>query len=430
MGQLHPKKIDLSLGRIEALLNRLGNPQNKLPLVIHVAGTNGKGSVIALLRGMLEAAGHRVHTYTSPHLVRFHERIRLASGSGTSAFINEEALAAILDECEAANGDEPITFFEVTTAAAFLAFSRVPADVLILEVGLGGRLDATNTIHHPALTVITPISIDHVGFLGPNLGGIAREKAGILKPEVQAVIAPQDPQALTTIQDRAAKISAPLALWGRDWTVTANNPATMTVSVGEATHTLPKPALTGSHQIQNAGLAVACLDHLATLPVDDDAKSRGLRGTLWPGRLQQLTGALASRLPDQSELWLDGGHNPAAARALAATARDWASTDPKPLILVVGMLQTKNARDFLDALAPDADGMVAVPVAGEDASLSPASLASMASDAGLTMGIKDSLEDALDHIAKTRSSIPPRVLICGSLYMAGTALSADGFEMA
>jgi dihydrofolate synthase/folylpolyglutamate synthase len=394
-----------------------------------VAGTNGKGSVIALLRAMLEAANHRVHTYTSPHLVRFHERIRLATGPGTSAFIDDGALAATLDECEAANGDAPITFFEVTTAAAFLAFSRVPADVLILEVGLGGRLDATNTIHQPALTVITPVSVDHVGFLGPDLGGIAGEKAGILKPGIQAVIAPQDIQALAAIKDRAVKIKAPLALCGPDWTATADDPTTMTVLVGDVTHTLPRPALTGSHQIQNAELAVACLEFLPDLPVDDDAMARGLLGATWPGRLQQLTGTLAARLPDGAELWLDGGHNPAAARALAATARDWAAADPKPLVLVVGMLKTKNAGDFLGALAADADAMVAIPVVGEDASLTPASLASRASDAGLTMGIKDSLEDALDHIAKTRSIVPPRVLICGSLYLAGTALSADGFEM-
>jgi dihydrofolate synthase/folylpolyglutamate synthase len=421
--------IDLSLGRIEDLLGRLGNPETKLPPVIHVAGTNGKGSVIALLRAMLETANHRVHTYTSPHLVRFHERIRLATGPGISAFIDEDTLAATLDECEAANGDAPITFFEVTTAAAFLAFSRVPADVLILEVGLGGRLDATNAIHHPALTVITPVSVDHVGFLGPDLGGIAGEKAGILKPGVQAVIAPQVPQALAAIQDRAYKIRAPLALFGSAWTATADGPANMTVSVGDATHTLPGPALIGSHQIQNAGLAVACLQFLPDLPVDHDAMGRGLLGTTWPGRLQRLTGALAARLPDGAELWLDGGHNPAAARALATTARDWAATDPKPLVLVLGMLRTKNPGEFLGALAAEADAMVAVPVVGEDASLSPASLASMASDAGLTMGIKDSLEAALDHIAKTRTSIPPRVLICGSLYLAGTALSADGFEM-
>jgi dihydrofolate synthase / folylpolyglutamate synthase len=394
-----------------------------------VAGTNGKGSVIALLRAMLEAAGHRVHTYTSPHLVKFHERIRLATGPGISAFIDEDALADILDECEAANGDAPITFFEVTTAAAFLAFSRAPADVLILEVGLGGRLDATNTIRDPALTVITPVSVDHVGFLGPDLAGIAGEKAGILKPGVQAVIAPQDPQALDVIQDRAAKIGAPLALCGPDWTAVADGPSAMTVSVGNATHTLPRPALIGSHQIQNAGVAVACLAHLPDLAVDGGAMARGLLGANWPGRLQRLDGTLAARLADGSELWLDGGHNPAAARALAATARDWAATAPKPLILVVGMLETKNAGDFLAALAPDAEAMVAIPVAGEPASLAPAALASMASDAGLTMGIKDSLEDALDQIAKTRSGVMPRVLICGSLFLAGTALSADGFEV-
>ena len=391
-----------------------------------MAGTNGKGSVIAFLRAILESARHRVHTYTSPHLVNFHERIRLATGPGQSKFIDEDTLATTLDECEAANGDAAITFFEVTTAAAFLAFSRTPADVLILEVGLGGRLDATNTIDGPALTVITPVSVDHVGFLGPDLAGIAGEKAGILKPQVQAVIGPQDPPALAAIEARASQIGAPLALWGRDWTATAASGGTMTVQTGGTVRTLPRPALAGGHQVQNAGLAVACLDQLPAVAVDDDALARGLGAAQWPGRLQRLDGRLAARLPRGAELWLDGGHNPAAARALAAAARDWAATDPKLLVLVTGMLETKNVAKFFQALGPEAEAVVAVPVAGEDASLAPAVLVSIAAEGGLAGVTKDSLEDALDHIAKTRSSFPPRVLICGSLYLTGTALQADG----
>ena len=391
-----------------------------------MAGTNGKGSVIAFLRAILESAGHRVHTYTSPHLVKFNERIRLATGPGQSKFIDEDALAATLDDCEAANGDAPITFFEVTTAAAFLAFSRTPADVLILEVGLGGRLDATNTINGPALTVITPVSVDHVGFLGPDLAGIAREKAGILKPQVPAVIGPQEPPALAAIEARASQIGAPLALSGRDWTATAASGGTMTVQTGGTVRTLPRPALAGGHQVQNAGLAVACLDQLPAVAVDDGALARGLGAAQWPGRLQRLDGRLAARLPRGAELWLDGGHNPAAARALAAAARDWAATDPKPLVLVTGMLETKNVAKFFQALGPEAEAVVAVPVAGEDASLAPAILVSIAAEGGLAGVTKDNLEDALDHIAKTRSGFPPRVLICGSLYLTGTALQADG----
>lgn len=397
--------------------------------MIHVAGTNGKGSTIAFLRAMLEAAGRRVHQYTSPHLIRFHERIRLASGPGQSEFIRESALTAILDECEQANSGAPITYFEVTTAAAFVAFARTPADVALLEVGLGGRLDATNVVDHPALSVITPVSVDHVGFLGPELAGIAGEKAGILKPGVPAVIGPQEPLALAAIKARAAKVGAPLIVWGRDWNVSAT-PTEIIVTSPNARFVLPRPALNGAHQVENASLAVACLAHLPGPKVGQAAMATGMAAAVWPARLQRLGGTLAARLPLGTELWLDGGHNPAAARALSATIRAWSTTDPKSLVLVAGMLDTKNAADFLKEFAGQAQAFVAVPVPGSDASLTPQALASIAKDAGMTATPADTLGAALDHIAKTRDGHPPRVLICGSLYLAGAALEADGQQIA
>jgi dihydrofolate synthase/folylpolyglutamate synthase len=393
-----------------------------------VAGTNGKGSTIAFLRAMLEAAGHRVHQYTSPHLIRFHERIRLALSPGQSRFIDESVLTTILEECEQANGGDPVTFFEVTTAAAFIAFARIPADVVLLEVGLGGRLDATNVVDHPELSVITPVSVDHVGFLGAELAGIAGEKAGILKPGVPAIIGPQPPVVLAAIEARAAEVGALLSVWGRDWNVSANL-AQITVSGPNATFVLPMPALYGAHQIQNAGLAVACLTNLPSLTVDETSMAAGIATAVWPGRLQRLPGKLASRLPQGADLWLDGGHNPAAAQALSATFRDWSTTDPKPLMLIVGMLDTKETADFLQAFSGQAEALMTVPVPGSDASLTPQALAAMAKDAGLTALPADNLGAALDHIAKTRDGSPPRVLICGSLYLAGAALSADGHQI-
>ena len=405
---------------------RLGHPERDLPPVIHVAGTNGKGSTIAFLRAMLEAAGASVHQYTSPHLMRFHERIRLGRGPGQSEFITEGALGAALDECEQKNAGGPITFFEVTTAAAFLAFARAPADVLLLEVGLGGRLDATNLVDRPALSVITPISVDHVGFLGADLAGIAGEKAGICKPGVAAVVGPQEPEAAAAIAARAEEVGAPLWLWGRDWEAT---PAArgFRVRTPKGDHALPAPALAGRHQVQNAGLAAACLTRLAQFGVDEAAMATGVRSADWPGRLQRLTGALVRRLPGGGEVWLDGGHNPAAAAALAVSMTDLAEADQKPLFLVVGMLETKNAAEFLRAFAGQTQAMVAVPVPGEAAAIPASALAAIGRDTGLESDSGGDVTQALDHIAAlTGRGEAPRVLICGSLYLAGAALQADG----
>jgi dihydrofolate synthase / folylpolyglutamate synthase len=311
---LHPKKIDLTLGRVERLLAALGNPQDKLPPVIHVAGTNGKGSTVATMRACLEAAEYRVHAYTSPHLVRFHERIRIAG-----ALIDEDALLAALDECERANRGAPITFFEITTAAAFLAFARAPADIVLLETGLGGRLDATNVIRHPATTAITPISLDHQAFLGDTIAAIAGEKAGILKQGAPAVIGPQPDEAAAVIESRALAIGAPLYRWHREWRCEAFGPG-MRYEGEKWRLDLPPSSLPGAHQIGNAGIALACLERLDGFSLSQEALAAGLRRIDWPARMQRLTrGPLAEILPPGWEAWLDGGHNPGAGQVLAGT---------------------------------------------------------------------------------------------------------------
>ncbi len=420
LSRLHPKIIDLSLGRVERLLDRLGHPEAQLPPVVHVAGTNGKGSVIAYLRAMLEAAGKRVQAYTSPHLVRFHERIRLAEG-----LIPEAELSALLEECEAANGAEPITYFEITTVAAFLAFARHPADILLLEVGLGGRLDATNMIARPALSVITPVSIDHTQFLGETLEAIAFEKAGILKPGVPAVIAPQAPAARATIEAQAARVGAPLYLHGRDWDFTAAEPAKKwTLRLGERRLQLPAPALPGRHQIANAATALACAEQLEGLDLDATARHRGLAEAAWPGRLQHLTeGVLLDALPADWELWLDGGHNTAAAESLAQMAQHWRD---RPLHIVYGMMRTKAVEAYLRLLAPGAASLSAVPIPGETGALDAAEAAETARAVGFAAEPFDSVSDALAAVVQREAAVPARVLICGSLYLAGRVLAENG----
>jgi dihydrofolate synthase/folylpolyglutamate synthase len=414
--RLHPKRIDLSLGRIERLLAALGNPEERLPPVVHVAGTNGKGSVVATLRACLEAGGWRVHAYTSPHLVRFHERIRLAG-----ALIEEEALVALLEECERANGAAPITFFEITTAAAFLAFARTPADIVLLETGLGGRLDATNLVRRPAATAITPISLDHQAFLGPTIAAIAGEKAGILKPGAPAIVAPQPPEAQAVIAQRAAAIGAPLYCWGREWRCLPANGGLR--YEGERWHLdLPRPALPGPHQIVNAGTAIACLEQLTGLPVSPQAIAEGLRRIEWPARLQRLgRGPLVAMLPAGWELWLDGGHNPGAGEALAAMAALWRD---RPLHLVTGMLNTKDAAGFLRPLAPYAKTLWAVTIPGEDNALAAEAIAAAAVAVGIAARPAPSLAAALAAIAGERER--GRVLICGSLHLAGVVLADHG----
>ena len=419
--------IDLSLGRIERLLARLGHPERALPPVVHVAGTNGKGSVIAYLAAMLQAGERTVHAYTSPHLVRFHERIALSGRP-----IAEDRLSALLSECEDANGGEAITFFEITTAAAMLAYSRTPADVLLLETGLGGRLDATNVIDAPRLSVITPVSIDHVHYLGDDLAGIAAEKAGILKPGVPVVVGPQPPIALEVIRNRAKSVGAPIYVFGDGWSFEERDEGLQYRDDGGAL-TLPRPRLLGGHQLENAAIAVAAARRLGALGPDEAAIRRGLLEARWPGRLQQLVRGplydLAAGVDGGGgggkggghgwELWLDGGHNEAAGHALAAMAEQWRD---RPLYLIYGMLNTKSARDFLRPLGARAASLHAVAIPGVEASLSAEEAAAEAGAAGFAAETAESVETALGAILESATG-PGRVLICGSLYLSGHVLA-------
>lgn len=420
LSALFPREIDLGLGRVMALLAALGSPHRNLPPVVHIAGTNGKGSTLAALRAVAEAAGLRVHVYTSPHLVRFAERIRIAG-----ALIEEDRLAALLERVEMANEGRPITFFEATTAAALLAFAETPADLCLLETGLGGRLDATNVVEHPALTLLASISMDHEAFLGTTLAAIAGEKAGILKPGTPCLSVFQEPEALDVIAERARRLGAPLLIEGRDWTAAATA-CGMTMTIGRKTLTLPRPSLPGAHQIGNAALALTAADRLADRGGafaglrDPAVLSKGLSTIDWPARLQRLTeGPLPDRLPPDWELWLDGGHNPGAGAVLA----DWAKgkTD-RPLDIVAGMLTTKDAQAFLALLTPYVRAFRSVAIPGEPLTRSAQDLAEQAQKAGI--GDARAMADVESALESLRSNPgPARVLICGSLYLAGSLLA-------
>jgi dihydrofolate synthase/folylpolyglutamate synthase len=425
--RLHPKIIDLGLSRMHRLLTRLGEPQRKLPPVVHVAGTNGKGSLVAYLRAMSEAAGYRAHVYTSPHLVKFNERIRLAG-----ATIDDAAMLEALEECEAANGEEPITFFEITTAVAMLAFSRVPADIALIEVGLGGLHDATNVVDAPALTAITPVGIDHTHFLGDTLTLIAAEKAGILKRGAPAVIGRQRAESAAVIEARAAELGAPLWRMGREWTV-EHEADGFRYRSPTSDLALPAPHLPGPHHFDNAATAIAAVERLreSGFRIDEAAIRTGLRSVEWPARLQRLTrGPLVESLPDFCELWLDGGHNADCGEALAAMAAQWRRAEsglsggPLPLYLVFGMLTTKDAGGFLSPLAPWAAGARAVPIEGHEHHRPPDASA-RARSLGLDCRPMDNVPEAVRDILSTER-LPARILICGSLYLAGAVLEKNG----
>ena len=414
---LHPKAIDLSLGRMTRLLDALGNPERTMPPVIHVAGTNGKGSVVAYLDAMLRAAGFRVNSYISPHLVRFAERIRL-----DGVPIAEDSLRASLAHCEAINDGAPITFFEITTAAAFHAFERRSADVLLLEVGLGGRLDATNVIARPALTVITPVSIDHTHYLGETLPLIAAEKAGILKQGVTGVIGRQAAEAGAVIEGIAAEVGVPLVRHGREWSFDGSA-SSMAVrdAIGEGRY--PLPALAGGHQVENAALAAVCARLLPGFGIGDAAIARGLKEAQWPGRLQHIPWA---KLGDGWELWVDGGHNAAAAMALSRVAEGWAD---RPFDLVVGMLNTRPPMDFLRPLAPFARRLAAVGIPGQAASRAAAEIDAAARSLGIDSGTAGSVGEAVTRLT-AGTARPGRILVCGSLYLVGDVLARAGVPAA
>ena len=412
---LHPRLIDLSLDRVYRLLQRLGDPHTRLPPVVHVAGTNGKGSTVAFLRAMLAAHGRMAHVYTSPHLVRFNERIVVAG-----RVIDDQALATLLARCEAANDGAPITFFEITTAAALLAFAETPADFTLLETGLGGRLDATNVVDRPALTVITPISIDHRTYLGETLAEIAFEKAGILKPGVTCVVAAQPPEARWPIAARADAVGAPLVGEEHEWSVSAG-PGGMRWQTDGCAWDLPAPALPGAHQRQNAGVAIAALRRLPGIASERERVATGLQAADWPARLQRLaSGSLAALLPADWELWLDGGHNPGAAEVLAAQLRQWRD---RPCYGVIGMLQTKDAAGFVGPLAPHFDAMAAIAIPDEQASFDAEALAALIRSCQTDALVCDSVRTALTALRRRGSGA--RVLICGSLYLAGHVLAEN-----
>jgi dihydrofolate synthase / folylpolyglutamate synthase len=412
---LHPKIIDLSLDRMHRILARLGHPEKNLPPIIHIGGTNGKGSTQAFLRAMMEAAGLKVHAYTSPHLVKFHERIRVAG-----ELISETELSALLEECEVANAGEPITFFEITTAAAFLAFARTPADYLLLEVGLGGRLDATNVTPPPKACCITSLGLDHQQFLGDTLELIAREKAGIIKRSVPCVIGAMPEEARAAIETVADDIKAPLMISGQDWDAYAQH-GRMVFQDGDGLLDLSLPALPGPHQIGNAGNAIAILRAIKDERITEAHITQGLTSVTWPARLQRLKGgALSSLLDDASELWLDGGHNADAGVVLAEALN---AMPKKRLVIIWGMLNTKDATQFFRPLAKLADHVVTLSIPNEPNAIPADQLAQTVQSLGT------SASTAIDVINAVRqaSSLEPaaRILICGSLYLAGHVLATE-----
>jgi dihydrofolate synthase/folylpolyglutamate synthase len=424
---LHPKTIDLSLGRIQRLLGQLGHPERRLPPVIHVAGTNGKGSTIAFMRAILESAGLAVHVYTSPHLVRFHERIRLGQLNG-GHYVSEERLVEAFRRCEAVNAGEQITVFEITTAAAILLFSEEPADVLLLEVGLGGQFDATNVIDHPAAAVVTPIGHDHAEYLGTTLEGIAHEKAGIFKRGCPAVIAPQDYlPADQTLRAEAERIGAsPIMVGMQDFSVHEES-GRLVYQDEKGLLDLPRPRLVGRHQFVNAGTAIAALRAAGFEQFETSAFEAGLTRADWPGRLQRIAkGRLPGLAPEGSELWLDGGHNADGGRVLAAAMADQSERHDLPLVLIVGMLGTKDSDAFFRNFIGLAREVIAVPISGQIAARPADEVASIAAGVGLTTSVQASVESALASLRDFVWERPPRILICGSLYLAGEVLAANG----
>ncbi len=411
MMTMHPKVIDLTLDRMLDLLPKLGSPEASLPPIIHIAGTNGKGSTQAMIRAGLEGAGKRVHAYTSPHLARFHERIRVAG-----ELISEPALTAVLDECERANAGTNITYFEITTAAALLAFARTPADYTLLEVGLGGEFDATNVFTNPVLTVITPVSIDHQQYLGDTLPEIAAAKAGIIKRGVPCIVGPQDDAAMAVIEAKARRMGAPLLAYGQQWHVGREGDR-LIFQDETGLLDLPLPNLPGPHQIMNAGAALAVL---RALEAGDAAYEAAVSRAYWPARMEHLRSGPLVALAHPAELWLDGGHNPSAGEALAATLRQQGD---RPTHLICGMLNTKDIAGFLRPLAGVAQSLTAVSIPDEPNTIPAEDTARHAAAVGLKTQVAGSVQDAIRQITARDPSA--RILICGSLYLAGHVLRAN-----
>ena len=411
MMSLHPKIMDLTLDRVWSLLAALGHPEKRLPPVIHIAGTNGKGSTLAMIRAGLEGAGKSVHAYTSPHLARFHERIYLAG-----EYITEPALTELLDHCYTVNNGATITYFEITTIAGIQAFTQTPADYTLLEVGLGGLLDATNVVDKPALTVITPVSIDHTQYLGETLTEIATEKAGIIKRGVPCIVGPQPDEALVVIEASANRLGAPLLVYGQHWHVYEERDRLIYQDEAGLLD-LPLPVLIGAHQIQNAGIAIAALRQLG---YGETACEAAVTNAKWPARLQRLKRGPLVDAADTAELWLDGGHNPAAGHALSEALTRLPN---RPLHLICGMLNTKDISGYLRPLAQNAKSLFAVSIPNEVNTLPAAETAKAATDVGMTAQEADSAMAAINTIIQTDPNA--RILICGSLYLAGNVLQEN-----
>jgi dihydrofolate synthase/folylpolyglutamate synthase len=425
LSRLHPKRIDLGLERVQQLLQRLDHPERRLPPVIHVAGTNGKGSTVAYLRAILEAAGYRVHAFTSPHLVRLNECYRLGRVGG-GILVDDVELGAALDRCEAANAGEPVTLFEIETAIAFDLFARHPADAVLLEVGLGGRLDATNVIERPAASVISSIGIDHTEFLGPSLQSIATEKAGIIKPGIPVICADQEADALDAIERCARRQRAPLYRAGQEWHVSVERGG-LVYQDDRGLLDLPAPRLFGRHQFDNAGLAVATLRAIDAFKVDPSAFEAGVVNADWPARMQRLgPGPLVDQGPAGGEIWLDGGHNAEGGRVVAAALGDLEERVSRPLVVIVGMMANKDAGHFLANFTGLTRHIIAVTIPDRDGAMPQDRLMDAARALGLRVESADSVEAALRTVAQLAYEVPPRILITGSLYLAGHVLSANG----
>jgi dihydrofolate synthase/folylpolyglutamate synthase len=425
LSALHPSAIDLSLERMHRLLQRLDHPERKLPPVIHVAGTNGKGSTIAYLRAILEAADLRVHAYTSPSLVRINERFRLGRAGG-GVLAGDDELYAALEQCEQANAGAPITIFEIETAAALILFARYPADVVLLEVGLGGRLDATNVIEAPLASVIAPISMDHTEFLGDNLLAIAGEKAETIKRGVPVIAAEQPPEAIGVIEQQARRLRAPLHAAGQQWNVSVER-GRLVYQDDRGLMDLPAPKLFGRHQFDNAGLAIATLRAQDRFKIGPAAFEAGIVNAEWPARMQRLaSGALLAQAPQGSEIWLDGGHNAEGGRVVAAALGDLEERVSRPLVVMAGMMANKDASGFLANFAGLTRHIIAVQIPDRDNAMAPDRLADAARALGMRVETSGSVEAALKSLARLAYEVPPRILITGSLYLAGHVLAING----
>jgi dihydrofolate synthase / folylpolyglutamate synthase len=424
LSKLHPHDIDLGLERMRRLLERLDHPERKLPPVIHIAGTNGKGSTIAYLRGVLEASGLRVHVFTSPYLVRINECFRVGRPGG-GVVVGDDELRAALERCESANAAAPITIFELETAAAFCLFTQQDADVVLLEVGLGGRLDATNVIDTPLASVIAPVSMDHTEFLGDRLPQIAGEKAAIIKRKVPVICAEQAPEAMAVIEAEAGRLHAPLHAAGQQWHVNIER-GRLVYQDDHGLMDLAAPKLFGRHQFDNAGLAIATLRALDAFRIGIADFETGILNAEWPARMQRLTsGALVDLTPAGCEIWLDGGHNAEGGRVAAAALGDLEERVSRPLVVIAGMMANKDASAFLANFAGLTRQIIAVQIPGRDNAMPPDRLADAARALGMRVEIS-SVEAALQSLARLAYEVPPRILITGSLYLAGAVLAANG----